>query len=110
MIPGMNPRDMQKAMKRLGIQQEELDAQEVIIKLADRDLIIRNPSVAKVNAMGQETYQISGEVEERARSVSINEEDVKTVMTQTNASREDALAAIQRHDGDLAAAILDFQD
>ena len=109
MIPGMNPRDMQKAMKRLGIQQEELDAHEVIIKLADRDLVIRNPSVAKVNAMGQESFQISGDVEERAREISINEEDLKTVMDQTGASREDALAAIQRHDGDLAAAILDFQ-
>ncbi|MBI4150700.1 nascent polypeptide-associated complex protein [Candidatus Woesearchaeota archaeon] len=111
MIPGMNARDMQKAMKRLGIQQQELDAHEVVIKLADKELVIRNPSVAKVNMMGQETFQISGEIEERSASAEpeINDEDVKTVMEQTGKPREDVEAAIAKHHGDLAAAILELQ-
>jgi nascent polypeptide-associated complex subunit alpha len=112
MIPGMNPRDMQKAMKRLGIQQQELDAHEVIIKLADKQLIIRNPSVAKVNMMGQETFQISGEIEERSLSAEpdINEEDVVTVMEQTGKSRDEVIEAIAKHHGDLAATILELQN
>ena len=55
MIPGMNPRDMQRAMKRLGIKQEEIDAREVIIRTSDKEIIIQNPQVSKVNMMGQET-------------------------------------------------------
>lgn len=112
MIPGLNPRDMQKAMKRLGIQQEELDAIEVVIKLHDKDIVVTNPSVAKVNMMGQETFQISGIIHERARSEEpeINPEDIKAVMDQTGASKEHALGAIKKHKGDLAAAILELQN
>ena len=53
MFPGMNPREVQKAMKRMGIKQEEIDAELVIIKTADKDLVIKNPHVTKVNMMGQ---------------------------------------------------------
>ena len=53
MFPGMNPREMQKAMKRLGIKQEEIDAEEVIIKTAGKSLVIKNPHVSRVNMMGQ---------------------------------------------------------
>ncbi len=112
MIPGMNPRDMQKAMKRLGIQQQELDAHEVIIKLADKELVIRNPSVAKVNMMGQETFQISGEVEERSTSAEpdISEEDVQTVMAQTGKSHDVVAEVIAKNHGDLAEAILELRN
>lgn len=108
MLPGMNPRDLAKAMKRLGIQQEELEAHEVIIKLADRELVFSDPHVTKVNAMGQVSFQITGTPEERAKETPITEEDVKTVMGQANVDRERALAAIKKHHGDLAAAILDL--
>ena len=61
MFPGMNPRKMQQMMKQLGIKQEEIPATEVIIRLEDRELIIAKPSVSKVDMMGQETFQITGE-------------------------------------------------
>jgi nascent polypeptide-associated complex subunit alpha len=112
MIPGINPRDMQKAMKRLGIQQEDLDASEVIIRLADKDLVITNPSVAKVNMMGQETFQITGTITEKGRSAEpdINADDIQAVVDQTGASRDRAIAAVKKHHGDLAAAILELQE
>ena len=71
MLPGMqmNSRQMRQAMKKMGINQEEMDAQEVIIRLADRDLVITNPEVSKVNMMGQETFQVIGEPVERERDV-----------------------------------------
>ncbi len=111
MFPGMNPRDMKMAMKRLGIQQQELDAKEVIIRLEDREIVISNPSVSKVNMMGQQTYQIVGEEEERALSsgskeVEISDEDVETVMEQAGADQETAFKTIKECNGDLAEAIM----
>ncbi|MBT3814276.1 nascent polypeptide-associated complex protein [Candidatus Woesearchaeota archaeon] len=110
MMPGMNPRKMQQMMKQMGIQQVDIPATEVIIKTADKEIIITNPSVAKVNMMGQENFQISGNVEERELSTApdISEDDVKTVMEQANVSEEQAKAAIEGAEGDLAEAIMSF--
>ena len=110
MIPGMNPRQMQQAMKRLGIQQEDIEATEVIIRCPDKDIIISQPSVARVNMMGQKTFQISGEAHERPHDTApdISPDDVKTVMEQASVDEQTAKDAISRHKGDLAAAILEF--
>lgn len=106
---GLNPRDIEKAMRRMGIQQQDIDAVEVIIKTADKIITIKNPHVAKVNAMGQESFQISGVVEEKSVDATpeITEEDIKTVMDQAHVSMEKAKAAIEKNNGDLAQAILD---
>lgn len=111
MIPGMNPRAMRQAFKRLGIQQQDIEATEVIIKTPEKEIVINNPQVAKVNMMGQETFQIIGEVEERMlnKELGISEEDIKTVMEQTGAEREKAKEAIKKHNGDLAAAIMELK-
>ena len=111
MFPGMNPREMQKAMKRLGIKQEEIEAEIVIIKTADRDFIIRNPQVSRVNMMGQETFQIAGKVEEAEKNANggINEEDITTVMDQAKCSREDAVSALEEANGNIAEAIMNLQ-
>ena len=111
MFPGMNPRDVQKAMKRLGIKQEEIDAEEVVIKTADKDLVIKNPHVTKVNMMGQDSLQVVGEITEVGKSNSeINEDDIATVIEQTNCTKEDALKALQESSGNLAEAILKLQN
>ena len=111
MFPGINPRQAAKMMKRMGIQQQEIDATEVIIKTPEKELVISQPQVAKVNMMGQETFQIVGEVTERELSSEpeINEDDIKTVMEQTNVSKEEAEKAIKEANGDLAKAILDLK-
>lgn len=113
MFPGgINPKQMQQAMKRMGIQQQEIDAEEVIIKCSDKEIVIKNPSVARINMMGQKSYQISGNETERdvKREIEISEEDIETVMEQTNCSKEEALAAIKKHNGDLAEAILELKE
>ncbi|MEE9525292.1 MAG: nascent polypeptide-associated complex protein [Candidatus Woesearchaeota archaeon] len=112
MMPGMNPRKMQQMMKKMGIAQTELDATEVIIKCEDKEIVITNPSVAIVKAMGSEQYTISGDVEERelaAEAPEINEEDVKTVMEQANVDEEKAKEALEAAEGDIAKAIMDLQ-
>lgn len=110
MFPGMNmnSRQMQQAMKKMGVSQDQIAAEKVIIRLADRDLIIDNPDVAKVNMMGQETYQVVGEVREEIHDSApkIEEEDIQTVMDQTGASRDDVVDAINQAEGDLAQAIM----
>ena len=113
MFPGMNmnSRQMKQAMKKMGVSQDQIEAESVIIRLADRDLIIDAPDVAKVNMMGQETYQIVGEVREEMRDTAptIDEEDIEVVISQTSVSREDAIDAINDAEGDLAQAILSLK-
>ncbi len=108
MFPGMNPKMLKDAMKKMGIKQEEIPATEVIIKTPDKDLIIRNPQVAKVIAMGQESLQITGDIEELAAQ-KFSEDDVKTVAEQAKVSKEKAKQALEKAGGDLAQAILDLQ-
>jgi nascent polypeptide-associated complex subunit alpha len=112
MMPGMDPRMMKQAMKRMGIKQVEIDATEVIIRCPDKEIIIDNPSVSKVNMMGEESFQITGETREQAveTKAEINEEDIETVMEQAGVSRETALEAIEANEGDLAAAILHLEE
>lgn len=109
MIPGINPKQMQKMMKQMGMKQEDLDASEVIIKTSEKTLIFKNPSVQKVNMMGQETYQITGNPEEVEESSEISEDDIKTVAEQANVSEEKAKQALEDNNGDIAAAIISLK-
>ena len=115
MIPGVNPKQMQQMMRQLGIQQVELPATYVIIKLeGNKELHIENPQVSKVNMMSQTTYQIVGNATEyestpKSQEIEISQEDIKTVMEQTGASQEDAKNALTETEGDLALAILNLQ-
>lgn len=107
----MNPRKMQQMMKQLGIQQVDIPAIEVIIRTEAKDIIITNPSVARVNMMDQDTFQVSGEIHEKSRSSGpeISEADIETVMEQADVDRESALSALEESGGDLAEAILFLQ-
>lgn len=109
----MNPRQMAKMMKQMGIQQQEIeDAQRVEIICAERKIVIEPAQVSKVNMMGQMTWQVLGEAREESldTSVEISDEDVQTVVDQVGCSAEDARAAIEAADGDLAAAIMKLQE
>jgi nascent polypeptide-associated complex subunit alpha len=110
MFPGMNPRKMQQMMKQMGIKQVDIQATQVIIKTREKDIIIDNPSVAKVNMMGNVNFQISGEVSERSLDTTpqISNEDIQTVASQTGTSPDKAKEAIENAKGDLAQAIMDL--
>lgn len=107
MFPGINPKDMQKAMKKMGVKQEVIPALQVIIKTSDGNLIIRDPEVIKVEMMGQESFQITGELVNEGR---ISEEDVKVVAEQAGVTEERARLVLEKHKGDLAQAILELQN
>jgi len=114
MMPNINPRQMEQMMRKMGVKQEDIDAEQVIIVCSDKKIIIDNPSVQKVNMMGKESYQISGDESEESKDVAsdesdpveVTEEDIKTVMDQTGSSEEEALQALGDTNGNIAEAII----
>jgi len=107
MMPGMgrmNPRMMKKLQKQLQNSTEEIDATEVIIRTKEKELYFSNPSVSAMNLMGQQTYQIVGEPQERGldgedENTSIPNEDIELVASQAGVSQEKAKAALEECDG-----------
>ncbi len=112
MMPNINPRQMDQMMKKMGIQQEDIDAEQVIIICADKKIVIDNPSVQRVNMMNKISFQISGDEseesleEESDEPVEVTEEDIRTVMEQTNSTEEEALQALGDTNGNIAEAII----
>jgi nascent polypeptide-associated complex subunit alpha len=101
----MDPKHMEKMMKQMGMNVTNIDAEEVIIRTADKDIIILEPQVSKIKVMGQETFQISGgEVSERERE-DINDDDVEMVSDEAGVSKEEARAML-KETGDIAEAIM----
>jgi nascent polypeptide-associated complex subunit alpha len=112
MIPGgLNPRQMKKVMKRMGIKTEEIGAEQVIIRCVDREIVIDEPSVVKTVIQGQEMYQVQGKVRESASEAAadISQEDVELVMAHTGVKEDKAIAALEKAKGDIAQAILDLK-
>jgi len=111
MMPGINPAQMKQMMKKMGIKQEEIEADEIIIK-GPQSYIIKNPEVLKVNMMGQESLQITGKLEEyeEPQEAKITEEDVKVVMEQAGVSHSQAKQALEESQGDIAAAIISLKE
>ena len=100
----MGGKQIEKMMKQMGISQENIDAEQVIIKGKGRSIIIDNPQVVKIKMGGQDTFQVMGQISESAESFS--EEDVKMVAEQTGASEAEAKKALEDSGGEVAAAIL----
>jgi len=109
----ISPRELQKMLqtvRRAGLSIEQIEGVEsVIIKLRDKELIVKNPHVTSMKVGGQTVFQVAGEVEEKAllmEEVSISEEDVQLVASQAGVSLEEARKALKATKGDLARAIL----
>lgn len=107
MMPGMNPKQMAKLMKQMGISTKELPVVRVVFEMDDRRLIIENPVVTEVNMQGQKTYQVVGEPKEETI---LSEEDVHLVMEKTGKSREEVVKVLEETDGDIAEAILKLSE
>jgi len=111
MFPGLNPKKMQAMMKQMGIAQQEIDANRVIIESDDGNIIINNPSVVKINMQGQENFQISGDIEEEAGSSEEEEQnnqeaDIHTIMEKVGCLEQEAKTALEKSGGDLTEALL----
>ena len=130
---GFDPRKMEQMMQQMGIDMDDIEATEVVIRTPDADLVFDSPDVTKMDARGQSTFTVVGDPTERDPSegagaaasgagaddgadddaddgsAGIPDEDVEMVVTRTGASEDDARAALEEHDGDLAAAVADLE-
>jgi len=111
MMPGMNPRQMQQMMQKMGMQQVDVPAEQVIVRMKDKDIIFDNPQLVKVTVMGQQTFQLTGATREEKRSMTYvpANEDVATVAEQASVTIDQAREALVKTNGDIAEAILSLQ-
>ncbi|WP_297069844.1 nascent polypeptide-associated complex protein [Thermococcus sp.] len=103
---GMNPRQMKKLMRQMGIKMEEIEGvTEVVIKMEGKEVVLKNPVVTAITAQGEKSYQIVGEEEVR-EVLNIPEGDIQLVMEQAGVDRETARKALEETKGDIAEAII----
>ncbi|KAA9398564.1 nascent polypeptide-associated complex protein [Haloarcula sp. CBA1130] len=120
---GMNPRKMKQMMEQMGIDMEDIDAQEVIIRTPDEELVFDDAEVQLMEAQGQKTYQVVGEPESRelgsgessaataddtdetASDSGVDEDDVELVAMRAGVDEDTAREALEANDGDLADAV-----
>ncbi|WP_229111335.1 nascent polypeptide-associated complex protein [Halapricum desulfuricans] len=121
---GLNPRKMEQMMEQMGIDMEDIDAEEVIIRTSDEELVFTDAEVQLMEAQGQKTYQVVGEPERRARGEggadsaesnasagddNFDAQDVEIVAQRGGVSEDEAREALEANDGDLAAAVADLE-
>lgn len=125
---GLNPQKMKQMMNQMGIDLEDIDAEEVIIRTADEEMVFHDADVQRMDAQGQQTYQVVGDPDIRPRGEDadaaagadadgdtdadadaddgdIPESDIEIVAGRTGVTTEEAREALRETDGDLAAAV-----
>ncbi|MFD1512029.1 nascent polypeptide-associated complex protein [Halomarina rubra] len=132
---GLDPRKMKQMMKQMGIEVTEIEANEIVIRTDDEELVFTDVDVQRMDAQGQATYQIVGDPEIRAlgeggataddagvgegateksggadevdvgAADEIPDADVEIVAQRTGATEEAAREALEAEGGDLAAAV-----
>ncbi|HDD66497.1 MAG TPA: hypothetical protein ENG52_02620 [Nitrososphaeria archaeon] len=101
-----------KMLGNLGLDLKELGkAEEVRIRLPDREIVLEGSSVFEMKFEGERIYQIVGGEEvvgeaEREEAYEPTDEDVMLVAAQTGVSEDEARNALRETGGDLAKAIL----
>ena len=109
MFGKIDPKKMQAMMKQMGIAQAEIAANRVVIECDDKDIIIANPSVMKINMSGNVNFQISGDISEQEKDESADQklaDDIRTIVEQTGVSEDIAAIEFEKNDGDMAATII----
>lgn len=109
MFGGINPGQMKAMMKQMGIKQEEIDAERVVIECKDKKIIIEPASVQKITMQGQGSWQITGNVREESNEVEFSDEDIQLVMEQTGKSEKEIKASLSKT-RDLAQSIEELSE
>ena len=100
----MDPRQLQKMMQQMGIKTEKIEANRVIIEKEEERIILHNPSVVKMQAQGETSFQITCDNVEVKPIIPAG--DIDLVMQQAKASKEQATSTLEETDGDVAEAIM----
>jgi len=101
MLPKINPKQLEKIAKKIGMEMENIDAEKVVIECPNKKIEIINPVVSRIKMGEQESFQVVGEVKERSK---FSEEDIEIVAEKANISRTEA-AKLLEETGDIALAI-----
>ncbi|MDE1869043.1 MAG: hypothetical protein KGH60_03720 [Candidatus Micrarchaeota archaeon] len=112
MMPNMDPRTLRNLMAKMGIKSSELNATRVVIEMPDKQILIEQPQVTKIEAQGSVSFQIAGIVTEMESNVAmeVTEDDIKLVSEATGISdREKVKAALEKAKGNIAQAIMDLE-
>ncbi|MBM3232855.1 nascent polypeptide-associated complex protein [Candidatus Pacearchaeota archaeon] len=106
MFGGIDPKKMQAMMRQMGIKQEEIEVQRVIIETPGKNIIIEPANVQKITMQGQDSWQVTGEAREESSEKGPSDEDIQMVADKAGVSKEKAKAALEESDGDIAEAIM----
>ena len=107
MLPNMDPKQMEKMMRQMGIKSKQIEASLVTIETKDGKLLITSPQITEIEMQGQKSYQIGGETRFEA---GISEEDINMVAEQAKCTKEEAKEALKKSNGDIAQAILIIEE
>jgi nascent polypeptide-associated complex subunit alpha len=107
MLGRPDPKNLEKMMKKLNMNVQEIPAETVIIKTKGKNIIISKPEIMLANMMGRDIYQITGEITE---SYPLKEEDVRMIMEQTGKDRATVEKKLEELSNDLAKAILELKE
>ncbi|CCC81179.1 nascent polypeptide-associated complex protein [Thermoproteus tenax] len=114
----LNPREIERYLKRMGIKMEEVDAAYVEIGLKSGDVLrIEAPAVALIKMPNKtliyqvQTQEASVRLQKRQPQTqqsqyAPSDEDIALVMEQTGATREEAERALVEAKGDLVQAVM----
>jgi nascent polypeptide-associated complex subunit alpha len=121
-LQGFSPKQMQKALGQIDTNEIE-DVQEVIIRTGSEEIVLENPEVTVMN-MGQEIWNVVPQrvtkrplgsssdrqpISDQQKEVTVKDEDVNLIMNTVQVTREEAIAAIKKSGGDIAAAIMSLK-
>ena len=110
MFGGINPKQLQGMMKQMGMKQEEIVADRVIIECKDKRIIIEPADVQRITMQGQGSWQITGEAREESKAEGISKDDILLVAEKTGVSEKEAKKVLEEVKGDIAEAIIRLSD
>jgi|APHM01.1.fsa_nt_gi Transcription factor homologous to NACalpha-BTF3 len=100
--------NMQQMMKQMGLDMEEINADKVEVHVGDKKMVFQNPDLSKIDAQGNEMFQLQGKYEEQQKDAGVQQEDIELVMEKTDASEKEATEALESSD-DVAGAVMDLK-
>lgn len=107
MMPGINPKQMKAAMRKMGMTMDEIeDVTKVVVYTPNGNYVFENAQVVGITMQGQTSYQLTGDIHFEEAEVEIPESDVELVASQTSVTPDVARAALKECKGDIAEAIL----
>jgi alpha-NAC-related protein len=102
-----DPKKMEKLMKKLNLNVQQVEAEVVVIKSRGKNIIISKPEIMIARMMGRDVYQITGEVSE---SAPVSEDDIQIVMEKTGRDRDTVVRKLEDLNNDLARAIMELKE